>query len=274
MAKTWFITGAGRGFGRSITIEALKRGDNVSATVRTADALDDVSAAFGDALQVQVLDVTDRDAGFAAVAAAKERFGSLDIAVNNAGYGLNGMLEEVSEQQARTQMEVNFFGALHITQAVLPVMREQGSGLIVQISSIGGVVAFPGLSIYHASKWALEGMTEALANEVAGYGIKTLIVEPGGYGTDWGGSSAVTADQHPAYAPLHEARAEAAKNYDPSLMGDPDALARELIELVASESVPPRALLGGMITDIAIGAYRERIETWEAGRARAEAAQK
>lgn len=274
MSKVWFITGAGRGLGRSLTTQALRRGDRVAATVRDAAALEDLQAEYGDALHVRVLDVTDRAADFAAVTATREVFGRIDIGVNNAGYGLNGMVEETTDEQARTQMEVNFFGALHVTQALLPVMREQKHGLIVQVSSIGGVLAFPGLSIYHASKWALEGLTESLAGEVAGFGIRTLIVEPGGYATDWGGSSAVIADRSDAYAKLHAARDEAGKNYDPTLMGDPDGLARELIDLTDAEDVPPRALLGAGTTDMAINAARGRIAVWEAGRTRADAAQK
>lgn len=274
MAKTWFITGASRGFGRSIAEVALQRGDSVAATVRQADALEDLADKYGDALHVFTLDVTDRAAVFSTVDAARDALGRIDVAVNNAGYGLNGMLEEISEEQARTQMEVNFFGAMHVTQAILPVMRDEGSGLIVQISSIGGVLAYPGLSLYHASKWALEGLTEALASEVAGFGIKTLIVEPGGYSTDWGGSSAVTADQLPAYQALHDARAEAGKNYDPSFMGDPAGLARELVALTDADEIPARALLGAGITDAAIDAYRNRISVWEAGRDRADRAQR
>ena len=134
------------------------------------------------------LDVTDRAAVFAAVATAQERFGRLDVVVNNAGYGLLGAVEEVSEAQARAQIETNLFGALWVTQAALPILRAQGAGHIIQVSSVGGVNAFPMLGLYHASKWALEGMSQALQGELAGTGVKVTLVEPGGYATEWKGS--------------------------------------------------------------------------------------
>lgn len=150
--KVWFITGTSRGFGREWTIAALERGDKVAATARDVATLDDLVGKFGDALLPLRLDVTDRDADFAAVRQAHDHFGRLDIVVNNAGYGQFGMLEELSEEQARAQIETNVFGALWITQAALPYLRAQRSGHIIQVSSIGGIVAFPNLSMYHASK--------------------------------------------------------------------------------------------------------------------------
>ena len=134
--------------------------------------------------------MTDRDAAFDAVRRAHEHFGRLDVVVNNAGYGQFGMVEEISEQEARDQIETNLFGALWVTQAALPLLREQGSGHIVQVSSIGGISAFAGIGMYHASKWALEGLSQALAQEVKGFGIHVTLIEPGGFSTDWGGSSA------------------------------------------------------------------------------------
>ena len=171
MSKTWFITGASRGFGRVWTTAALERGDRVAATARDTTTLTELVARFGDALLPIQLDVTDRAAGIAAVQTAHHRFGRLDVVVNNAGYGHFGAVEETTDDEARAQLETNFFGALWITQAAIPLLHEQGSGHIVQVSSIGGVTAFPNLGVYNASKWALEGLTEALAGEVAGFGI-------------------------------------------------------------------------------------------------------
>ncbi len=187
--KVWFITGSSRGFGRHWAEAALQRGDLVAATARDTSSLTGLVETYGDAVLPLQLDVTDQVAARDTVAQTHKTFGRLDVVVNNAGYGLAGELEEVSEEQARAQMETNFFGALWITQAVLPYMREQGSGHIVQVSSIGGICTYPGFSLYHASKWALEGMSESLAQEVAGFGIHVTLVEPGPFATDWAGSS-------------------------------------------------------------------------------------
>src|SRR6201996_5806352 len=188
--KVWFITGTSRGFGRAWAIAALERGDKVAATARNTSALDDLADKYGDALLPIKLDVTDRDADFAAVKQAHDRFGRLDIVVNNAGYGHFGMVEELSEADARNQLETNLFGALWVTQAALPFLRAQGSGHIIQVSSIGGISAFPLVGAYNASKWGLEGFSQALAQEVAGFGIKVTLVEPGAFATDWAGPSA------------------------------------------------------------------------------------
>ena len=188
--KTWFITGTSRGFGREWAIAALDRGDQVAATARNLATLDDLVAKYGDAILPVKLDVTDREAAFAAVRLAHERFGRLDVVVNNAGYGQFGMVEEISEAEIRAQLETNVLGALWVTQAALPFLREQGGGHIIQVSSIGGVSAFMNTGAYHASKWALEGFSQSLSPEVAGFGIKVTLIEPTGYSTDWSGSSA------------------------------------------------------------------------------------
>ena len=164
--KVWFITGTSRGFGREWAIAALERGDKVAGTARDTATLDDLKQKYGDALLPIALDVTDRDADFAAVKQAHDHFGRLDIVVNNAGYGHFGFIEELSEKDARDQIEANVFGALWITQAALPYLRAQRSGHILQVSSIGGITAFQNVGIYHASKWALEGFSQALAQEL------------------------------------------------------------------------------------------------------------
>ncbi len=178
MAKTWFITGTSRGFGREWAIAALDRGDKVAATARDTSSVRDLVARYRDSVLPLTLDVTDHAAAFDADGAAHDHFGRLDVVVNNAGYGLLGMIEEVGEQQARAQIETDLFGALWVTQAALPYLREQGSGHVIQVSSIGGITVFPGAGLYHASKWALEGLSQALAQEVADFGIKMTLIEP------------------------------------------------------------------------------------------------
>ena len=178
--KTWFITGTSRGFGREWAIAALDRGDKVVATARDLATLDELVAKYGDAILPIELDVTDREAAFAAVRQAYERFGRLDVVVNNAGYGHFGMIEEISEGEIRAQLETNVLGALWVTQAALPYLREQGSGHIIQVSSIGGISAFISTGAYHASKWALEGFSQSLSQEVARFGVKVTLVEPAG----------------------------------------------------------------------------------------------
>ena len=178
--KVWFITGASRGFGREWAIAALDRGDKVAATARDTATLADLAGKYGDALLPIRLDVTDREADFAAVKQAHDKFGRLDIVVNNAGYGQFGFIEELSEADARDQIETNVFGALWVTQAALPYLRAQGSGHIIQVSSIGGITAFPLVGMYHASKWALEGFSQSLASEVAPFGVHVTLTDRAG----------------------------------------------------------------------------------------------
>src|ERR1700712_1946728 len=262
MTKNWFITGTSRGFGREWTMAALERGDRVAATARNLDSLSDLADRYGDLLLPLQLDVTDREADFAAVARAHDVFGSLDVVVNNAGYGQFGLIEELSEKDARDQLETNVFGALWITQAALPYLRAQGSGHIIQVSSIGGITAFPLVGIYHASKWALEGFSQALAQEVAGFGIHVTLIEPGGFDTDWSGSSSVHSDELPAYAEAHKQVAEARKARR-GAPGDPSASAAVVLKLVDLDEPPLRIFFGTSPIHIAKADYAGRIETWE-----------
>ncbi len=259
--KTWFITGTSRGFGREWTIAALERGDRVAATARNTDSLDDLVQKYGDALLPIALDVTDRDADFAAVKRAHDHFGRLDVVVNNAGYGHFGLVEELSESDARNQMETNLFGALWVTQAALPYLREQGSGHIIQVSSIGGISAFPIVGMYHASKWALEGFSQSLAQEVAAFGIKVTLVEPGGFSTDWSGDSAKRSEELAAYddvrAKVMEQRAT--RNATP---GDPTASAEAILQVVDAEEPPLRVFFGAAPLGIATADYESRLKTW------------
>ncbi|WP_214410411.1 SDR family NAD(P)-dependent oxidoreductase [Sphaerisporangium fuscum] len=267
--KTWFVTGASRGFGDVWTRAALRRGERVVATARDVSALKPLADEFGDAVLPLALDVTDREAAFAAVARGAAHFGGIDVAVNNAGYGLFGMVEEVTEAQARAQLETNLFGALWVTQAVLPGMRERGRGHILQVSSIGGVAAFPTLGLYHASKWGLEAFSEALAQEVASAGIRVTIIEPGPYGTDWSGSSAVHAEPEPAYEHVREARRAAAAGRVPI---DPAVTADAVLAVVDAERPPLRLFLGGYCLPIAERVYAERLATWREWRSLSESA--
>jgi NAD(P)-dependent dehydrogenase (short-subunit alcohol dehydrogenase family) len=258
--KTWFITGASRGLGRIWAEAALVRGDRVAATARDLSTLKALVEEHGDAVLPLGLDVTDRPAVFAAVAEASERLGGLDVVVNNAGYGLFGPVEEVTEEQARAQLETNLFGALWVTQAALPIMREQGRGHILQESSIGGIAAFPMLGLYHASKWALEGLSEAMAQEVAAFGIKVTLVEPGPYGTDWAGASAVHTTPNPAYEQVREARRAAVASRRPL---DPATTAPAILTIVDAPEPPLRIFLGEFPYPVAERAYRDRLATWQ-----------
>jgi len=264
MTKRWFITGTSRGFGREWATAALERGDSVAATARDASTLDDLVAAHGDRVLPIALDVTDRDAAFAAVAQAHDRFGRLDVVVNNAGYGHFGFVEELSEKDVRDQLETNFFGALWVTQAALPLLREQGSGHIVQVSSIGGISAFPLVGAYHASKWALEGLSQSLAQEVAGFGIHVTLVEPGGFATDWAGSSARHSEPLPAYDAFREETMKARAARNTSGPGDPTASAAAILQVVDAAEPPLRVFFGAAPLSIAKADYASRLETWEA----------
>lgn len=260
--KVWFITGTSRGFGREWTAAALERGDKVAATARDVSTLDDLVAKYGDALLPIALDVTDRDADFAAVKAAHEHFGRLDVVVNNAGYGQFGFIEELSEAEARDQVETNVFGALWITQAALPYLRAQGSGHIIQVSSIGGISAFAGLGAYHASKWALEGFSQSLAAEVERFGVHVTLIEPGGFATDWGGASAKRTTELPEYDGLRAdvARWRSERNAVP---GNPEASAAAVLKIVDAEKPPLRVFFGSAPLQIAKTDYENRLRTWE-----------
>ncbi|PZF56391.1 short-chain dehydrogenase/reductase [Curtobacterium sp. MCBD17_034] len=261
MSKVWFITGASRGFGREWAEAALERGDSVAGTARNPDDIVALAEQYPDTFLPIRLDVTDRDADFAAVQQAAERFGRLDVVVNNAGYGQFGMIEEISEQEARAQLETNLFGALWVTQAALPIMREQRSGRIIQVSSIGGISAFPITGIYHASKWALEGFSQSLSQEVAGFGITVTLIEPGGFSTDWSGPSSSTSAEIDAYADVREARN---RSRAAASAGDPAATRGPILRIVDAEEPPLRVFFGSAPLGIAEKDYASRLETWRA----------
>jgi NAD(P)-dependent dehydrogenase (short-subunit alcohol dehydrogenase family) len=216
---------------------------------------------YGDAILALELDVTDRAAAFAAVAEADEHFGGLDIVVNNAGYGHFGFVEELSEQDLRAQLETNLFGAIWVTQAALPVLRRRGGGHILQVSSIGGISAFPIVGAYHASKWALEGISQALAREVAGFNIKVTLIEPGGYSTDWAGPSAKRSQPLGVYDTLRpQVQEERAKRV--ASPGDPVATRAAILEVVDADDPPLRIFFGDGPLAIAEADYESRLATW------------
>jgi NAD(P)-dependent dehydrogenase (short-subunit alcohol dehydrogenase family) len=260
MSKVWFITGTSKGFGRIWAEAALERGDRVAATARDPQTLQDLVGRYGDAVLAQQLDVTDKAQVDAMVKQAHDHFGRLDVVVNNAGFGLFGAIEEISEAQARAQIETNVFGALWVTQAALPLLREQGSGHIIQVSSIGGVQAFPVLGLYHASKWALEGFSQSLAAEVKDLGIHVTLVEPTGYPTDWSGPSAVQADPLDAYEPIREARRANRGMWKPA---DPQATGPAILQLVDAEQPPLRVFFGETPLSIIEPEYAKRLQEWQ-----------
>jgi NAD(P)-dependent dehydrogenase (short-subunit alcohol dehydrogenase family) len=261
-SKVWFITGVSRGFGRLWALAALQRGDKVAATARDTSTLADLQQRFGDAVLPLELDVTDREAGFARVAQAHAHFGRIDVVVNNAGYGQFGFAEELSENDVREQIETNFYGAVWITQAALPFLREQGSGHILQVSSTGGLFGGPNLGLYCASKFALEAFSEALAFEVEPFGIKVTLVEPGLFATDWAGSSSRHASPLPVYAKRHQDAAAFAESIlgEPS---DPTATADVLLAVVDAEKPPLRIILGASMLPIVKNIYQDRITGWK-----------
>lgn len=259
MAKTIFITGASRGFGKIWAEAFLKRGDNVIATARNLDSLGELKNQYENALLPLQLDVTDRDACFSAISKAKEHFGAIDVLINNAGYGLFGAIEETSEQEARDQIEANVFGLLWVTQAVLPVMRAQGHGHIIQVSSVLGVATLPVLGLYNASKWAVEGLSETLATEVKDFGIHVSLIEPNGFSTDWSGPSAAHTTAIPAYDNV-KAAFQAGLTEDS--FGIPEATSDAVLKLVDSPNPPLRLFLGKVALPWVEQVYTDRLATW------------
>ncbi len=260
MAKTIFITGASRGFGRIWTEAFLKRGEKVAATARDINTLNDLKRKYGDALLPIQLDVTNREASFKAVQNAKDFFGQIDVVINNAGYGLFGTIEEASEQEVRDQIEANVFGLLWVTQAALPILRAQGHGHLLQISSALGVATLPVLGIYNASKWAVEGLSETLSTEVKAFGINVTIVEPNGFTTDWGSVSAVHAKSLDVYDGVREALKAGLTD---DVYGNPEATSDAILKLVDTTNPPLRLFLGKVALPWVKQVYTERLATWE-----------
>lgn len=265
--RVWLITGASRGLGRAFADAALAAGDRVVALARASTALDALAAAGGDRVLALPTDVTDRAAVVAAVDEAVGRWGRLDVVVNGAGVMWLGAVEEFGEAEARAAMEVNFFGALWVTQAVTPHLRARGAGRLLQVSSVGGVVTGPMAGLYSASKFALEGLSEALAQELEPFGVAVTIVEPGGYWTDLYRRGLHHAPPLDAYAAFR-AEPEVDPDADPDAPApltdsDPAQAAPAVMALVASDDPPLRLVLGSAVLDAMIDATRRRIATWE-----------
>jgi NAD(P)-dependent dehydrogenase (short-subunit alcohol dehydrogenase family) len=238
--KTWFITGTSTGLGRALTEALLSRGDRVAATLRTPTALDDLADKYGDLLWRTTLDVSSPADIRRVVDNAFAALGRIDVVVSNAGYSLVGAAEEPSDDQVRRQLDTNVLGSMTLARAALPHLRAQGSGHLIQLSSIGGLSAFPFVSVYNATKWAMEGFYEALAQEVNSLGIATTLVEPGGFRTDANGRSADAAPALPVYAELRERLLGTFA--EP--IGDPAKLADAVIAVAYAERPPLRLLLG------------------------------
>lgn len=260
MERTILITGASRGFGKLWAEAFLERGDRVVATARNIATLDELVERFGDKVLALPLDVTDRAACFAVANQAKEYFGKIDVLINNAGFGLFGAVEETTESLARAQMETNFFGLLWMTQAVLPIMREQQNGHIIQLSSVLGQVTAPLLGIYNASKFAVEGLSETLAAELKGFGIHVTLVEPNQFATDWAGDS---AQQVTAIAAYDMVREDFRASVTEDSIGIPSATTAALLQLLETNEPPLRLLLGKVGGPWIKQVYAERLGEWE-----------
>ncbi len=268
-SKVWFITGTSSGFGRVWTEAALKRGDKVVATARNAGELDEFITAYGDAVLALPLDVTDRDAVFEAFGQAHRHFGRLDVVVSNAGYGYMGAIEELEPEQSKASFDTNVFGTLSVIQAALPILRAQASGHILTVSSIGGVIAFPTGGSYTATKFAVEAMSEALAAEVAAFGIKVTIIEPGHFTTGFR-----AAVQSPTaidvYNPIRQA---IRSSFKPEDFGDPVATSEAIFKAVDADEPPLRLVLGSTTIAKFKAVYQARLSNWDKWEAVSNAAQ-
>lgn len=242
--RTWFITGINSGFGHAITEQLLDRGDRVAGTVRRLDSVDDLASRYGSQLWVAHLDVTDTAEIRSVVAQAFAEVGPIDVIVNNAGYGLFGAAEEVSDDQIDHIIATNLVGSIQVTRAALPYLRAQGHGRIIQLSSIAGQTAAPGASLYHATKWGIEGFTEALAHEVAGFGIGVTLVEPGGAETDFRFGGLQLGAPLAAYDGTPSAMVRGIQSPDIPSLGDPEKIASAVIESTNHDPAPLRLVLG------------------------------
>lgn len=259
--KVWFITGAARGFGRVWAEAALARGDKVAATARDADVLGRLVERFGEQVLPLTLDVTDAQQVVDAVAQAHQHFGRLDVVLNNAGYALVSAIEEARVDDVKAEFDTNFFGALRVIQATLPILREQMRGHIVGVSSVAGIVAGPMVGFYNASKWALEALHDSLAQEVARFGIEVTLIEPGAYATDFASPTSLRLSEGlDAYGALRQQVFAQSADID---FGDPNATAQAVLQVVDAADPPLRFFLGTEGMPAARAAYAARLAEWE-----------
>jgi NAD(P)-dependent dehydrogenase (short-subunit alcohol dehydrogenase family) len=262
MPKVFFLTGATRGLGRQVAEATLAAGHELVATARNPDRLADLADRYGRRVLPVALDVADPDAAAAAAAAGVEAFGRLDVVVNNAGYANLASVEDITLADFRAQVDTNLFGVVNVTKAALPVLREQGGGHIIQVSSIGGRLATPGLSAYQASKWAVGGFSEVLAREVGPLGIKVTVLEPGGMQTDWAGSSMrVPPISEPYQATVGVIARVQHDQGSGAALGDPAKVARVVLEVAGMDDPPLRLILGSEAYAYAAAAARARAES-------------
>jgi len=266
MQRNWLITGTSSGLGRILTEKLLARGDRVAATVRNPDALAGLAARYGEQLWVGTLDIADTDAVYDVVERAFTALGKIDVVVSNAGYGLFGAAEEVSQAQIRRQIDTNLLGSIHLIRAALPYLRRQGSGRVLQVASEGGQIAYPNFSIYHATKWGIEGFVEAVAQEVAPLGIAFTLVEPGPTRTNFAGGLD-GAEPMPAYANTPSgAMRQALASGAFELKGDPDRMTDAMLDCVELEAPPRRLTLGAGAYASIRTALQSRLDALEAQR--------
>ena len=269
MSRTWFITGTSSGFGRQLTEQLLARGDRVAATARHLEDLDDLAKRYGDQLWRARLDVTDTGALREVVDRAFAELGRIDVVVSNAGYGLFGAAEELSDEQIDRQIATNLTGPIQLARAALAHLRRQGGGRYIQVASIGGQVAFPAMSVYHATKWGIEGFWESAAAEIAPFGIGITIVEPGVARTNFGGSSSVLAEPMPEYAdgPSGQLRRSLSGELPPlPAPGDPAKIAAAIIASADQPEAPLRLTLGSDAYALGTEALQKRLDALRAER--------
>jgi NAD(P)-dependent dehydrogenase (short-subunit alcohol dehydrogenase family) len=255
MPSVFFLTGSSRGLGRAIAEAVLDGGHRLVATARDPRSLDDLVALHGDRILALALDVTDSGAAQSAIAAGVERFGRIDVVVNNAGYADIASVEDIMLEDFRRQIDTNLFGVVNVTKAALPILRRQGAGHIIQVSSIGGRLATPGLSAYQSAKWAVGGFSSVLAAEVAPLGIRVTVLEPGGMETDWAGSSMRVAPVSEPYRPTVGASA-AMHDSEAVALGDPAKVARVVLQIAVMDDPPLRLILGSEAYAYATAAAR------------------
>ena len=245
MSQTWFTTGSSRGFGRELVVAALEAGDSVAATARNPKQLDDLVEKYGDRILPLALDVTNADAAASALATARDAFGRVDVIVNNAGYANVAPIEFAAEDDFRTQFETNFWGVYNVSKAAIPILREQGGGLIIQFSSVGGRVGgSPGIASYQAAKFAVDGLSRVLAVETAPFGVKVMVVEPSGFATDWAGPSMTVHDIPALYESTVGAMNSRMRQNAAGAAGDPARGAEIIVRTVHGDDIPTHLLLG------------------------------